>query len=46
MALYGHPDAMANLIRRTLIADSDEAARVNRDDVARDSEMMSPGIPG
>jgi hypothetical protein len=25
---------------------SDEAAQSNRDDSARDSEMMSPGVPG
>ena len=29
-----------------LAADSDEAARVNRNDAAQDSEMISPGIPG
>jgi hypothetical protein len=31
---------------RNKSADSDEAARANRHDAARDSEMMSPGIPG
>lgn len=28
------------------VADSGEAGRLNRDDAARDSEMMSPGISG
>ena len=32
--------------REQKLADSDEAARANRHDAARDSEMMSPGIPG
>jgi hypothetical protein len=27
-------------------ADSDDVARPNRDDAARGSEMMSPGVPG
>jgi len=29
-----------------LLEFSDEAAQSNRDNVARDSEMMSPGVPG
>jgi hypothetical protein len=29
-----------------LRADSDDVARPNRDDAARGSEMMSPGVPG
>ena len=45
-------DTVRDLRDRALIAtltygaNTDEAARVNRDDGARDSEMMSPGLPG
>jgi hypothetical protein len=37
--------AANNIQRNQLIADSDDVARANRDDVARRYAMMSPSVP-
>lgn len=46
VAMPLEPAVAPIIFRRRPGEDCDEAAQSNRDDVARDSEIMAPGVPG